>query len=928
MDPSLEQTFSVQDLYKTTVELDKELRNVLRQKNPFHDEAVILRSRIKTLYEQIVFMDYEFATLKEVEINLWKTVFYKVIEDYRRKLRHISSERTKSSELKRVKNSFRSFLQEAAGFYVSFKQKLATDFQLCLPQTFLNKALLFDIQPESLVAEKTRSKALFSYQQSLIYLGDLARYREMYTDRQQKNWSAAIEYYNEALALVPTNGNPHNQLAVVSSYCGDELGTIYHYYRSLVTSQPFLTAKENIDLLFQRSKKIYDSSPKSSDDGASNGVERSSLRKGNKVDEGAVKGFIKEYIYLHGILHMRADLNSFPAFKDSVISKFRELLDSRSFDADQILEITLINIAALHVFRHYKNNSEDKNTSSTTLQASRNGVLERHLYLLIIEMFQVMMDVGSNVFEVIATKQAEIESSRDRPEFPACVKRILPSARVNVQWIMKNLNLYQLSSTQVRRTAAERDTIRSFWQSFVTFMNHLQVKFGGTVVNQIASMKEDFEIQGFIAIKPEIDISNCSLVRPKLDSQSETKLRAVSMIHDAKKLVELQMVPLAFDPQSPIPFSFDESRVFEEPSKDSVTAEETPRMSDPMAAALASVPDLIRNITSSMYSSSASPGFGYGFKVSQGSSSDEENESLPFGARPRHSKNSIVVGSGRTARSSNSTPYNQSPELTHETFDLHTDAPVGVKALNNNEEPCSANGKAFNLWNQYGPKSVYESRRSSYNNSPSAVGAPLPSVGNSLSGTNVPTQNSSLVNEQFGGYSPFPQPTCSEQYRRETPSGLGILTGIQSKGFGLGGSTSYDKPNVQSSSLFSGSTHSAGNSRTNSFSLLGQHSYIEPNNSNYESSNSLFSESMGMPSFDATTSPVDGQPGKTKSPICPPPGFSTSSYRDHPSDRSRGTGNNDSYFGYPPYRSSSLDAQSHYFNGILNSGVATTDQYR
>ncbi|ORX89026.1 hypothetical protein K493DRAFT_72545 [Basidiobolus meristosporus CBS 931.73] len=535
MSASTDQSPNVQELFKTTVELEKELRAVLRQKSSFHDECVILRSRIKTLYEQIVFLDYEFASIKEVEMNLWKTVFYKVIEDYRRKLRQISGERTKSSELKRVKNSFRSFLQEAAGFYVFFKQRLASEFQLRLPQTLLNKALLFDIQPERLLPEKLGRKALFSYQQCLIYLGDLARYREMYADRQQKNWSAAIEYYNEALALAPTNGNPHNQLAVVSSYLGDELGTIYHYYRSLVTLQPFLTAKENIDLLFQRSKKMYESSPKANEDleGVSNGAERSS-KKTNAANQAAVKEFIKEYIHLHGILHMRADVNSFPTFKDSVISKYRELLGNRSFEANQILQITLINIAALYVFRHYKSSSEakEKGSSSATLQASRKGVLERHLYLLIIEMFQVMLEVGCNVFDSIAAKQAEKQATRDRPEFPACVKRMLPATRVTLQWILSNLDLYQPSSTQTRRTAAEQDTIHAFWKSFASFMNHLQVKFGTIATNHFALLKEDFEIQGFIAIKPEADSEDSLLVRPKVRSAKRNQIQSV--VHDPR----------------------------------------------------------------------------------------------------------------------------------------------------------------------------------------------------------------------------------------------------------------------------------------------------------------------------------------------------------------------------------------------------------
>ena len=50
----------------------------------------ILHLRLRDTYEKIIFLDYELAQSKEVEQNLWKYVYYKVIEDFRKKIRAVS----------------------------------------------------------------------------------------------------------------------------------------------------------------------------------------------------------------------------------------------------------------------------------------------------------------------------------------------------------------------------------------------------------------------------------------------------------------------------------------------------------------------------------------------------------------------------------------------------------------------------------------------------------------------------------------------------------------------------------------------------------------------------------------------------------------------------------------------------------------------
>jgi len=53
----------------------------------------------------------------------------------------------------------------------------------------------------------------------------------MYSDVSYKNWSLAENYYQMAIQLIPYNGNPFNQLAVISSYELKSIFAIENYMR-------------------------------------------------------------------------------------------------------------------------------------------------------------------------------------------------------------------------------------------------------------------------------------------------------------------------------------------------------------------------------------------------------------------------------------------------------------------------------------------------------------------------------------------------------------------------------------------------------------------------------------------------------------------------------------------------------------------------
>lgn len=129
------------------------------------------------------------------------------------------------------------------------------------------------VEPKT-AAERDGRLAILS--KALICLGDIARYRELYNESggrpkaghedsgpkrgrnrrggsvgldaipRARNYDKAQQCYEQAKLLVPYEGNPSHQLAILASYEKDSFMSLVHYYRALCVRQPYDTASENL----------------------------------------------------------------------------------------------------------------------------------------------------------------------------------------------------------------------------------------------------------------------------------------------------------------------------------------------------------------------------------------------------------------------------------------------------------------------------------------------------------------------------------------------------------------------------------------------------------------------------------------------------------------------------------------------------------
>lgn len=193
----------VKTLYSKTCKLEKEIQI---SKGVILDKKILQkRQNLRDLYYQMLELDIIYSISKEIDHLLWKTCFYKVIEEYRQGIKQGGNE---------IQSSFLQFLKESIQFYLKFN--------------FTN----------------------LEYK-NLMNLGDLERYYALYSN---KDYTKACFYYEKGLNHSPNYGNAHNQIAVISTYQNNDFEAIYRYFRSLSCEFPFQSAKENLKIFFEKKK--------------------------------------------------------------------------------------------------------------------------------------------------------------------------------------------------------------------------------------------------------------------------------------------------------------------------------------------------------------------------------------------------------------------------------------------------------------------------------------------------------------------------------------------------------------------------------------------------------------------------------------------------------------------------------------------------
>ncbi|KAG8367832.1 hypothetical protein BUALT_Bualt16G0113600 [Buddleja alternifolia] len=534
----------VQRLLNKNAELENKRRKAAQSRIPSDPNTW---QHMRENYEAIILEDHAFSEQHDIEYALWQ-LHYRRIEELRALFNAaVASAGSAASQngkgpvrggldrVAKIRSQFKTFLSEATGFYHDLMLKIRSKYGLPL-------GYFSDDQDNQIPMAKDGNKSsevkkgLISCHRCLIYLGDLARYKGLYGegDSKARDFTAASSYYLQASSLWPSSGNPHHQastfkfslwfsLAILAGYSNNELVSIYRYFRSLAVDNPFVTARDNLIIAFEKNRQNYTlllgdaktSTVKTAPTrmpgkGRSKGETRSSV-KDNRVETNAVKekasnikdifkAFITRFVRLNGILFTRTSLETFTEVFSMVKSDILELLSSGqegdfNFGSDAAeCRLAIVRMIAILIFTVHNVNKENENQSYA-------DILQRSVLL-------------QNAFTATFEFMGCILERCSRLNDPSS-SFLLPGIMVFVEWLACHQDVAVGSELEEKQVNARS----FFWNKCISFLNKLlsggyvfvnedetcfsnMSKYDESETANRLALPEDFELRGFLPLIP------------------------------------------------------------------------------------------------------------------------------------------------------------------------------------------------------------------------------------------------------------------------------------------------------------------------------------------------------------------------------------------------------------------------------------------
>ncbi|CAB1317555.1 unnamed protein product [Coregonus sp. 'balchen'] len=382
------------------------------------------RQALQDLYQKMLVTDLEYALDKKVEQDLWNHAFKNQIT-------------TLQSQAKNRANPNRSELL----------QELCTVFNVDLPCRVKSSQLGIISNKQtntSTIVKPQPSSCSYICQHCLVHLGDIARYRNQ--------TSQAESYYRHAAQLVPSNGQPYNQLAILASSKGDHLTTIFYYCRSIAVKFPFPAASTNLQKALAKAVESRD----------------------EVKTKWSVSDFIKAFIKFHGHVYLSKSLEKLNNLREKLEEQFQRLILQKAFSSQQLVHITIINMFELHHLRDFGNEADDQTFSSE----------EQIGWFQLLGLFMSFLGVMCS--------RALLNKNRGEEIMGECP---LPAIKVSLDWLKLRPTVFQDGAVDRRQYV---------WPWLVSILNSFQPKEDDVSCASVTPLPEEFELQGFLALRPAL----------------------------------------------------------------------------------------------------------------------------------------------------------------------------------------------------------------------------------------------------------------------------------------------------------------------------------------------------------------------------------------------------------------------------------------
>ncbi|POI32362.1 hypothetical protein CIB84_003885, partial [Bambusicola thoracicus] len=397
------------------------------------------RQALQDLYQKMLVTDLEYALDKKVEQDLWNHAFKNQITTLQGQAKNRAN--PNRSE---VQANLSLFLEAASGFYTQLLQELCTVFNVDLPCRVKSSQLGIISNKQthtSAIVKPQSSSCSYICQHCLVHLGDIARYRNQ--------TSQAESYYRHAAQLVPSNGQPYNQLAILASSKGDHLTTIFYYCRSIAVKFPFPAASTNLQKALSKALESRD----------------------EVKTRWSVSDFIKAFIKFHGHVYLSKSLEKLSPLREKLEEQFKRLLFQKAFNSQQLVHITVINLFQLHHLRDFSNETEQHSYSQD----------EQLCWTQLLALFMSFLGV---LCKCPLQNDYQEDSGAAYP---------LPAVKVSMDWLKLRPSVFQ---------EAVVDERRYIWPWLISLLNSFHPHEEDLSNSNATPLPEEFELQGFLALRP------------------------------------------------------------------------------------------------------------------------------------------------------------------------------------------------------------------------------------------------------------------------------------------------------------------------------------------------------------------------------------------------------------------------------------------
>jgi hypothetical protein len=539
---------------------------------------------------------------------LWFSTTYSLIQAYRDAVARIeaalpeggSGRRGKNggngnsdaaADLRRTLARFRTLLGAEDAFYRSLVSRLVAFYRLqdrtrehlALVSISVDDATEHGDDPSlapPLSREESEKKLAMVYK-GLVFVGDLERYKEQYSDRARRElrdgvprrprdadrYARAILFYEVArglqpdfgelcsLALLTPLGQAFNQLAVINQYVGDNFHCTYHYFRALAVRQPFPSGLANLERVLKKTFDQWRSQRHAREED-----------KEETVDD--TSAFKRDLLIILAIQFVHAGTSHLGKLHQSMLERFDTLMRARQLPSEMIVKTT-----AMVIGSHWNMRFNQSQGESDPKQAERRRAVEAFSLAFLMSVFKTMIRVCADEAEevlrntaladdsALATDEDDGEDVTDgaalAQRITAVVRRILPSLRITSRWLKSHLDYLARASTQSPELG---HVISDFWQEYKRLMLAFARVFPlAQLPSLIDPLEEDLDMRGFLPLRRRagadqaVDDNALAASLHEVHPNEEQLMRISDLLVDVKLLIQTEYGSAALNTGTPFP---------------------------------------------------------------------------------------------------------------------------------------------------------------------------------------------------------------------------------------------------------------------------------------------------------------------------------------------------------------------------------------